>query len=93
MQAAAWSGRETLVFDGSGNRNASVGENRSEVLSSRPMKTVELNGEALDSLLDGARVDYIKYDVEGSEREALMGSRETIEASHPTLLVSLYHRN
>ncbi len=93
VQAAAWSGRETLVFDGSGNRNASVGENRSEVLSSRPMKTVELNGEALDSLLDGARVDYIKYDVEGSEKEALMGSRETIEASHPTLLVSLYHRN
>ena len=35
----------------------------------------------------------IKYDVEGSEKEALLGSRKTIEAYRPTLLVSLYHRS
>jgi len=47
----------------------------------------------LDSILDGARVDYIKYDVEGSEYEALCGSIETIKRHQPDLLVSLYHRN
>ena len=37
--------------------------------------------------------DYIKYDVEGAERNALLGSRETIKNSAPDLLVSVYHRN
>ena len=32
-------------------------------------------------------------DVEGAEKEALIGSRETIEACYPTLLISLYHRS
>jgi hypothetical protein len=39
------------------------------------------------------RVDYIKYDVEGAEREALIGSHDTIIRCMPTLLVSLYHRS
>ena len=43
--------------------------------------------------MNGDRIDYIKYDVEGSEREALIGSQNTILATTPTLLVSLYHRN
>ena len=38
-------------------------------------------------------MDYIKYDVEGSEKEALEGSRKTIETYAPKLLVSLYHRS
>ena len=36
---------------------------------------------------------YIKYDVEGAEREALLGSLETIKKSRPALLVSIYHRS
>ena len=36
--------------------------------------------------------DYIKYDVEGAEYEALLGSRETIGRA-PALLISLYHRS
>ena len=89
----AWSEQTTLYFDGSGNRNASFGSNRSESLSERPVKLKSIEADMLDHILDGTRVDYIKYDVEGSEREALLGSRESIERSYPTLLVSLYHRN
>ena len=37
--------------------------------------------------------DYIKYDVEGSELDALIGSRGTIVRHRPALLVSLYHRS
>ena len=47
----------------------------------------------LDTVLDGAQVDYIKYDVEGAETEALMGSRGIIQRDAPALLVSAYHRN
>lgn len=93
VRGAAWSREETLIFDASGNRNASAGQNRSAVLDGRPMKTVELPAMPLDAVLGGACVDYIKYDVEGSEQEALTGSRESIAAHIPTLMISLYHRS
>ena len=48
---------------------------------------------SLDSVLNGESVDYVKYDVEGSEKEALMGSKNTIQTHAPKLLVSLYHRS
>ena len=85
--------RYTLIFDASGNRNASAGQNRSAALDGRPMKTVELPAMHLDAVLEGACVDYIKYDVEGSEQEALTGSQKSILAHYPTLMVSLYHRS
>jgi hypothetical protein len=39
------------------------------------------------------KIDYIKYDVEGAEIEALRGSYEVISKHKPTLLVSAYHRS
>ena len=89
----AWSEKTTLYFDGSGNRNASFGSNRSETLADRPVKLKSVEADTLDNILNGEKVEYIKYDVEGSEKEALLGSRETILKHSPTLLVSLYHRN
>lgn len=90
----AWSQRELLSFDVSGNRNASFGENRSHALDNRPAKCKEIQADTVDNLLrDAPTVDYIKYDVEGAEREALLGSKATVDRFHPTLLVSLYHRN
>ena len=38
-------------------------------------------------------MDYIKYDVEGAELEALVGSGAIIKEYMPALLVSLYHRS
>ncbi len=93
VRAAAWSRAETLVYHAEGNRNASVGQNRSAVLEGRPVKTVELPALPLDEVLRGDCVDYIKYDVEGSESEAITGSAGTIARCYPTLMVSLYHRS
>lgn len=81
--AAAWSEATTLAFADSGNRNAGAFAKG---------KTIEVTALPLDTLLDGHPVDYIKYDVEGAEKEALIGSRQTILSHHPKLLVSLYHR-
>ncbi len=81
----AWNHADTLFFDGSGNRNANI--------SSAGKKTKEVKVDALDNILQGRSVDYIKYDVEGSERQALEGSRETITSYAPDLLVSMYHRS
>ena len=84
VQAAAWKEEATLSYDASGNRNAG--------LNTGAKKTVDVSAIAIDSLTD-ERVDYIKYDVEGAEKEALIGSSETIKAHKPALLVSAYHRS
>lgn len=92
----AWSGEETLYFDGSGNRNASMTQNTSafsDAINQRKKKIVEVEADSLDNILCGESVDYIKYDVEGSEYEALCGSERTIQKYSPSLLVSLYHRS
>ena len=84
VNAAAWSNECELEFDAGGNRNSNV---------SGVGKTVAVRGAAVDNIIGAEKVDYIKYDVEGSEREALEGSAETIRRDTPRLLVSLYHRS
>ncbi|MBQ8207565.1 MAG: FkbM family methyltransferase [Clostridia bacterium] len=87
---AAWDKSETLYFDGSGNRNSNVSGNSATLSGKKP---VEINAVPLDEILEDEKIDYIKYDVEGSEAEALAGSAETIKKYSPDLLVSLYHRS
>lgn len=38
-------------------------------------------------------VDFIKFDIEGAEKDALMGAKQTIRQHQPTLAVSVYHKN
>ncbi len=91
-QKAAWSHAEMLVFDGSGNRNSTLISGDSLPVT-KGAKIVEVEAESLDNITLGERLDYIKYDVEGSEREALDGSHDAIKRDSPALLVSLYHRS
>ncbi len=91
IKAAAWKGKETLLFDGSGNRNSTLISAGLEV--NRPPKTVEVDAESLDNILGGEGVDYIKFDVEGAEKEAISGAVQTIEKHRPALMISLYHRS
>ncbi len=81
----AWDKAETTEFAVGGNRNSAIGSQ-----SFKRTETVALN--TIDSL-GITDADYIKYDVEGAEKEALYGSVNTIRASKPDLLVSLYHRS
>ena len=46
----------------------------------------------IDSAAGGEQVDLIKYDVEGDEKRALIGSAGLIARDKPSLIVSLYHR-
>ena len=89
LNFAAYSHRETLSFEVSGNRNATL-------KSGTPNgKRRLVEADALSNLLEGygcPRIDYIKLDVEGAEREAIRGCLPTIEKDRPELLVSLYHR-
>ena len=86
VNSAVWSDSGDGEFSSSGNRNSSISST-----TSYEHKETGVSLISIDSL--GASPDHIKYDVEGAELEALIGSHETIERSHPTLLVSLYHRS
>ena len=86
INAALYSEIGNGEFFSSGNRNSTAAatasyENKAESLPFITVDSLELSP------------DYIKYDVEGAEYEALLGSFETIERARPLLLVSLYHRS
>ena len=91
FQLAAWSKEETLTFGEEGNRNSCVGGSTNAVTS----KCVTVEGNSLDNIVaaSGDKIDYIKFDVEGAESEALDGCVNTIKANSPRLLVSVYHRS
>ncbi len=74
------------VFEASGNRNSSITN------PSYQHKTNTVSMVTVDSLCSDWCPDYIKYDVEGSEMPALLGSALTIKGK-PKLLISLYHRS
>ena len=87
--AAAWDADCELGFTSGGNRNSTLS---STVGLKTGAKLKSVQARRLDSLLTEP-VDYIKYDVEGAEYEALRGSQELITRCRPRLLVSLYHRS
>ena len=85
LNCAAWKEDTTLIFDDSGNRNAGLDEN------GKSKRHAEVEAKAVDSVIKD-KVDYVKYDVEGAEEEAILGSANTIRAYKPDLLISVYHR-
>ena len=87
INSAAWKDNTSGAFFGSGNRNSTA-----VATASYEHREDDVSMIRIDSVTN-AVVDYIKYDVEGAEREALTGSRETIVKYYPSLLISLYHRS
>ncbi len=91
----AWENQSELLFaDGSG-RNSSV-----DMTASHTGKTENgaiFHKSACDSLDHKAHFSgeklLIKYDVEGSEREAFLGSLTTIAKNRTELIVSVYHKS
>ena len=84
LNFGTWCEKSTAEFAVGGNRNSAIGTQ-----NLKKTELVELN--TVDSL--NVCADYIKYDVEGAEKEAIIGSSKTIEKSFPDMLISLYHRS
>lgn len=87
INAAVWSEDGTAEFKSGGNRNSSISSTASFKSRDDMISVVSVDSVAKEG------VDYIKYDVEGAEKEAIEGSRVTILDQKPALLVSLYHRS
>ena len=84
IAAGAWDSDTKVTFGSAGNRNSNEFSGGKEIL---------VDMVKIDTVAKEYSVDYIKYDVEGAEMNALVGSRETIMKSSPDMLISLYHRS
>lgn len=47
----------------------------------------------IDSISENTKFDYIKFDVEGKELDAIIGAKETIQRDKPKMLISAYHKS
>lgn len=79
--AAVWSKDDTKYFSGDAGRQGKLSE------QGKPTRC-----RSIDSILGGEKCTYIKYDVEGAERQALLGSIGTIRNYSPKICTALYHR-
>ena len=71
-----------IQFSSDGGRNGKADE-----------KGIYVDSMTVDSIIGENEVTYIKFDVEGLEKEALCGSEETIKRCKPKMLISCYHRS
>ncbi|MBR2548468.1 MAG: FkbM family methyltransferase [Clostridiales bacterium] len=55
-------------------------------------KVIDIDVVTVDSM-DLDKVSFIKFDVEGSELEAIEGARETILRDRPVMKIACYHRS
>lgn len=88
----AWNEDTTAVFSLRGGRSSrTVPQENSETLNPARFRRVRMM--KVDTMLRGEPATYLKFDVEGSEENALLGAAETIAAYKPKLNIALYHRN
>lgn len=78
-----WSEDMDIPFDGSLGRGSSIQSGGSEMLAVT----------CIDTLYAVRHVSYIKMDVEGCERQALLGGIKTIRRDKPKLNIAAYHRS
>lgn len=91
MPEGAWSKEDTLDFH-VGKENSGTGS----LLGSAGQQTIKIPVRRIDAMLADlgvTRVDFIKMDIEGAERDALSGARDTLRKYRPRLMIENYHRD
>ena len=51
-----------------------------------------INIDTIDSVLRGKKIGFIKMDIEGSEKKAILGAKVHIEQDKPNMMISIYHK-
>lgn len=83
----AWSSNGYLRFCGD-----SVGRSQFRISNNDTLKEVSLEVNSIDNILNGDSVSYLQMDIEGSEHQALLGAKQTIQKYKPTIAISVYHK-
>jgi FkbM family methyltransferase len=83
---ASWDRETTLTFSGKGGRNCGLVPD----LPGRYAHPHPTEARPVDQF--SQPYTFVKMDVEGAERETLLGMQEALRRHHPKLLISAYHR-
>jgi FkbM family methyltransferase len=89
---------EKGVWDSSGRlplHLSSVGDSHSVAIAQNSGKDQTIELTTIDNLVGGLklpRIDFIKIDIEGAEKNALLGAHQTLKRARPRLAVSSYHK-
>jgi FkbM family methyltransferase len=93
VEQGVWDHRTTLTFtidptNSAADHFAASGSASLANTIQVPVTTIDL----LVAELGLSRVDFIKMDIEGSERQALAGARTTLAGFKPRLAITTYHK-
>lgn len=77
----AWNKQEILYFAKKAGRNSRIDETG-----------IAVNFDSVDNIIKD-KVTFLKMDIEGAEKNALLGAKNTILRDKPKLYVCGYHRN
>lgn len=93
--------RNTMYYDNISIRGKGVGKGNGFLYITEHSESSSANvlKEEGDTRIETVTIDsdieepitFIKMDIEGGEQDALLGCRETIQAHHPKLAISVYH--
>ena len=90
---------EQGVWDSKGEMTLTIGTTNSGtnsmVLALPSHTAIQVGVDTIDafvSQLNLPKVDFIKMDIEGAERQALKGASGTLSKYHPRLMIDSYHR-
>lgn len=82
LQVGLYSANTTMRFHASGDTLSTFSENGE----------VAIQVDAIDNFAAGKEISIIKMDIEGSELDALIGAKNTIQRCRPILMISAYHK-
>ncbi len=80
---AVWSENTELTFSGGGGRQSSFS----------PSGKYTVPAVSVDNITDDKKITYVKADVEGAEKEMLLGMKKLLQTQKPKLSISCYHRS
>lgn len=84
-----WSHSGTLAFRSDGAAGASL-VLPEDAVNDKTLVSVPVT--SLDEALGDVRPTFIKFDIEGAEKEALIGAEYTIRNNRPKMAVCIYHK-
>lgn len=78
-----WNKKDSIGFSHKSGRNSFLSD----------CSIVKIDVDTIDNICEKSKITFIKYDVEGYEKEAIEGSLNIIKKFKPKLEIAGYHRN
>ena len=91
VEAAVWSEAGSVRMKREGPNNFTGGSEGWNVSAEGPLEVRAVTIDGLVAELGLERVDVIEMDIEGAERQALAGARETIQRFGPEIAACIHH--